>query len=47
MGDAAQPPATAVFLGQDRFLGEGDRRHRRTEATIFDTGEIAVPAAAA
>ena len=45
MGDAAKAPAPAVFLGEDRFLGAG-RRHRRTRAMIFGTGEIAVPAPA-
>jgi hypothetical protein len=45
MGDAAKARAPALFLGEDRFLGEG-RRHRRTEAMIFGTGEIAVPAPA-
>ena len=45
MGDAAQAAARAEFLGEDRFLGEG-RRHRRTEAMIFGTGEIVVRAPA-
>jgi hypothetical protein len=45
MGDAAKAPAPTLFLGEDRFLGEG-RRYRRTGAMIFCTGEIAVPAPA-